>query len=95
MVTEVAAITVAAGREEEFERNMREGGGLAALAASPGVRSVKFGRGVENPSKFGFVVEWDSVEAHMAARDSESFGRFRAALGDLAAGGSMEHFELS
>jgi heme-degrading monooxygenase HmoA len=94
MVTEVAAITVAEGKEAEFEQAMREGGGLAALAASPGVRSVKFGRGIENPTKFGFVVEWDSIEAHMAARDSESFGRFREVIAPYGQGGSMEHFDL-
>lgn len=94
LVTEVAAIEVAEGSEDAFERAMRDEGGLAALAAAPGVRSVRFGRGVENASKFGFVVEWDSVEAHVAARDSEPFSRFREAIAPYGRGGSMEHFDL-
>lgn len=95
MVTEIATITVAPGSEEAFEQAMREGGGLAALSACPGVRSVQFGRGVECPEKFAFVVVWDSIEAHAAAKDTESFRTFRAAFGTMAVGGAMDHFTLS
>lgn len=94
MVTEIATITVAEGSETAFEQAMRETG-IAALSAVPGVQSVKFGRGVESPSKFAFVVEWDSIETHGAARDTESFKTFRAAMGSMGVGGSMEHFALS
>lgn len=34
------------------------------------------------------------MEAHMAARDLESFGRFRAAFGDLTIGGAMSHYTM-
>ncbi|MDE2597251.1 MAG: antibiotic biosynthesis monooxygenase [Sphingomonadales bacterium] len=94
MVTEIAAITVAQGNEAAFERAMRDEGGLAALAECPGVISVRFGRGVESPDRFGFVVEWESVEAHAAAKDTESFGRFRAAIGPWGIGGEMQHYDL-
>jgi heme-degrading monooxygenase HmoA len=93
MVTEIATIEVAAGGEDAFEQAMR-GGGVSALAACEGVRSVQFGRGVESPSKFAFVVVWDSVEAHERARASESFKRFRAAFGSHGIGGTMAHFDL-
>lgn len=94
MVTEVAAITVAPENAETFERVMREEGGLAALAASPGVISARFGRGIENPDRFGFVVEWESIAAHAAAKDSESFLRFRAAIAPYGIGGEMQHYDL-
>jgi len=94
MVTEIANITVAEGNEQAFETAMREGG-LAALMACPGVQSVRFGRGVEQPTKFAFVVEWDSVEAHAAAKDTDSFHKFRAAIGPYGIGGTMEHFALA
>ncbi|MFM5929374.1 MAG: antibiotic biosynthesis monooxygenase family protein [Novosphingobium sp.] len=93
MITEIATITISAGNEGAFEAAMRDGG-LAHLAACPGVGSVKFGRGVENPANFAFVVEWDSLEAHAAAKDTDSFRAFRAAMGTWAVGGSMEHFAL-
>lgn len=93
MVTEIANIAVAEGNEAAFEMAMREGG-LEALGACPGVASVRFGRGVESPTKFAFVVEWDSLEAHAAAKDTDSFRRFREAIGPYGIGGSMEHFQL-
>lgn len=93
MVTEIATIKVAEGREAEFEQTMR-GAAVGYLAACPGVQSVRFGQGVENPQNFTFVVEWDSVEAHIAARDCEAFGKFRGCFGDMSVGGAMEHFDL-
>ncbi|MCW1402541.1 antibiotic biosynthesis monooxygenase [Novosphingobium sp. MW5] len=94
MITEIATITVAPGQEENFEAAMRHGG-VAHLSACPGVLKVRFGRGVEDPSKFAFVVEWESMEAHEQARGTDSFAAFRAAMGAMTIGGAMEHFALS
>ena len=93
MVTEIATIEVAAGDEEPFEQAMRNGG-VGALSACEGVRSVQFGRCIESPTKFAFVVVWDSIEAHERARESESFKRFRTAFGSHGIGGTMAHFDL-
>lgn len=93
MITEIANITVAEGNEAAFDKAMRDGG-IAALSACPGVGSVRFGRGVENPSIFAFVVEWDSLAAHDAARATETFATFRAAIAPYGIGGSMQHFTL-
>lgn len=94
MITEIATIIISAGNEEAFAKAMNDVG-LAHLRACPGVGKVQFGRGVENPSNFAFVVEWDSLEAHAAAKDTDDFRAFRAAMGALAVGGSMEHFALA
>ena len=94
MITEIATITIAPGQEEAFEAAMRHGG-IGHLSACPGVLKVSFGRGVEDPSKFAFVVEWASLEAHGAARDTDAFSAFRASMGAMAIGGTMEHFALS
>ncbi len=93
MLLEIATIEIRPGAEDDFAAAMR-GGGLAHLAACTGVRKLRFGRGVEHPSNFTFLVEWDSIEAHNAARSEDSFDKFRAAFGDMAIGGSMEHFQL-
>jgi quinol monooxygenase YgiN len=93
MVTEIATVTISEGNELAFEASMRATG-LAALEACPGVISVQFGRGAENPSTFAFVVEWASVEAHEAARDTETFKAFRASFGTHGIGGTMQHFDL-
>jgi quinol monooxygenase YgiN len=50
---------------------------------------------VENPSSFAFVVEWDSLEAHAAAKETATFATFRAAFGDCAIGGTMQHYHFA
>lgn len=91
MLLEIAEIEVRPGAEDLFASAMRETG-VPHLADCEGVVSVRFGRGVENPSKFTFNVVWTSMEAHVDARNLESFGKFRAAFGDLTVGGAMSHY---
>jgi quinol monooxygenase YgiN len=70
-------------------------GGTAGLLAAPGCRSVKVLPGVENPGNALFLVEWDSVDAHTAARDSDGFKSFvQHASPFFGEGGSMQHFDL-
>jgi quinol monooxygenase YgiN len=91
MVTENAFVLIREGEEEAFEKAMRETG-IPSLAKCPGVRSARLARGVENPSKFFFIVEWDSIEAHDAARASEAFSAFgQAGLPFYGLGGGMDH----
>ncbi len=95
MHTEIAILPVRAGDEDAFLSVMNETG-IAALLACEGCNSARVGRGVENPGKFCLQLEWDSVDAHNAARDSAAFGRFKAAAGPFfgAGGGFMEHFDF-
>ena len=62
MVLEVALIDVIPGQEDEFAAAYRLG--HPVLAGTPGCRSVRMTRGIESPSRFVLLVEWDSVEAH-------------------------------
>jgi quinol monooxygenase YgiN len=52
-------------------------------------------RGVESPSRFVLLVEWDSIEAHeQNFRASDRFGRWRAAIGPFFASPPVvEHVE--
>ena len=93
MLLEIAEIEVRPGAEDQFAAAMRDQG-IPNLAACEGVVSVRFGRGVENPSKFTFNVVWTSMDAHVAARDLEAFGKFRMAFGDLTTGGAMSHYVM-
>lgn len=95
MVTEIAQITVAEGNEASFEKAMRDDGGIANLAACPGVISVRFGQGVEQPQVFAFVVEWDSIEAHAEAKQTDTFKAFSKLIMPWGIGGSMIHFKLA
>jgi heme-degrading monooxygenase HmoA len=94
MFIERAEIPVIAGKEEEFSAVMANRGS-AILAAAPGCRSVRVGRGVENPGKFILLLEWDSVEAHVALTKTPEFDTFKGLVGPYFGGTpNMEHFDM-
>lgn len=77
---EVATIKIRPGDEDAFAEAYR--GARRELAASPGFRSARMTRGVESPSTFVLLVEWESVEAHEHGfRATDRFTRWRAAIG--------------
>src|SRR3712207_5846701 len=92
MVLEVALIDVTAGQEEAFAAAYAKG--HSVVASTPGCRSVRMTRGIESPSRFVLLVEWDSVEAHVRNfRETERFTRWRAAISEFfAAPPVVEHY---
>jgi len=92
MVLEVALIDVLPSREDDFAAAYS----LAhpVLANTPGCRSVRMTRGIESPSRFVLLVEWDSIEAHVDNfRATERFGHWRGLIGPyFAAPPVVEHF---
>ncbi|HUR51560.1 MAG TPA: antibiotic biosynthesis monooxygenase family protein [Mycobacteriales bacterium] len=92
MVLEVALIDVRPGQEEGFRGSYAAG--RPGLAASPGCRSVRMTQGIETPTRFVLLVEWDSVAAHDAFRASEAFVAWRGHVGPHFAGPPrVEHFD--
>ena len=91
-VLEIADFAVLPGKEDEFAAAVREG--LAYIAATPGFRSARLTRGVESPSRFVLLIEWDSLEAHTVGfRESENFARWRSVVGPFFDGAPrVEHF---
>ncbi|MCI3279316.1 antibiotic biosynthesis monooxygenase family protein [Streptomyces cylindrosporus] len=84
MVVEHAELTVAAGREEDFEEVF--GKAREVLAEADGFRWAELLRCEERPRTFLLLVGWESVEAHMTGfRESERFGRWRALVGPFFA----------
>jgi heme-degrading monooxygenase HmoA len=80
MVLEVAHIDVVPGQEDAFAAAFRMGHPI--LAGTPGCRSVRMTRGIESPSRFVLLVEWDSVEAHLENfRNTERFVQWRQLIG--------------
>jgi len=91
---EVAMLQVKDGNSQGLITAMAEGG-TAGLLAAPGCRSVKVLPGVENPDTVLFLVEWDSAEAHAAAKSSPGFAKFiEHASPFFGGGGSMQHFRM-
>ena len=92
MVLEVALIDVQPGSESAFEAGYREAADL--VASTPGCRSMRMTRGIETPTRFVLLVEWDSVQAHEDFRSSDRFARWRELIGPHFAGPPhVEHFQ--
>jgi heme-degrading monooxygenase HmoA len=92
MVLEVALIDVIPGREEAFATAYAKA--RAIVASTPGCRSVRMTHGIETPTRFVLLVEWESIEAHTANfRGTERFGRWRGLIGPYFANPPrVEHF---
>lgn len=93
MLLERAELLAKGGGEAEMDAVMTERG-VPLLAALPGVVSVRFGRGLEDPGKFLLLVEWEDMAAHTAFTQAPVFAEFRALIMPLSRGGAMEHFEM-
>jgi heme-degrading monooxygenase HmoA len=93
MVIERAALSITPGREADFEAAFAEA--RKVISESGGFRSLRIARGVESPSTYLLLVEWDSVDAHMTEfRESEHFTRWRELIGPyFAEPPALEHFE--
>lgn len=91
MVLEVALLDVAVGAEQAFLGAYGEA--RALLASSAGLRNIRMTHGIETPTRFVLLVEWDSVEAHEVFRASERYTAWRALIGPHFAGAPrVEHF---
>jgi heme-degrading monooxygenase HmoA len=92
MVLEVALIDVTPGQEAAFAGAYRQA--HAILAGARGCRTIRMTQGIESPTRFVLLVEWDSVEAHLDNfRATERFGQWRGLIGPyFAAPPLVEHF---
>ena len=92
MVLEVALIDVHPDQEDDFAAAYAQA--RPVLVGTPGCRSVRMTRGIESPSRFVLLVEWDSVAAHEDNfRATERFGQWRGLIGPyFATPPVVEHF---
>jgi heme-degrading monooxygenase HmoA len=93
MVLEYGLIEITPGAEDDFVDAYRRARPI--LASTPGCRSVRLTRGVESPSRFVLLVEWDSIEAHeQNFRGSSRFTKWRELIGPyFASPPVVEHAE--
>ena len=79
MITEHALLRVVPGREDAFVEAMERA--KALIASSPGFRSLRVERGIEQPGCFLLLVEWENLEDHTEGfRGSDAYEEWRAAL---------------
>jgi heme-degrading monooxygenase HmoA len=92
MVLEVALIDVIPGQEAAFEQAYLSARDL--VSETPGCRSVRMTHGIERPTRFVLLVEWDSVSAHEENfRATERFTKWRGQIGLYFANPPLvEHF---
>jgi len=92
MVLEVALIDVKEGSEDDFAAAYVKARDI--LATTPGILSVRMTRGIESPSRFVLLVEWESVEAHLNNfRATDRFVQWRGLIGPYFDGAPrVEHF---
>jgi heme-degrading monooxygenase HmoA len=85
MIVERALIPITPGSEADFE---------AAMAQAKGFRSIRVTRGIESPSTYLLIIEWDTLEDHTVGfRESELFTRWRGLIGQyFAEPPSVEHY---
>ncbi|MGO9196817.1 MAG: antibiotic biosynthesis monooxygenase family protein [Acidimicrobiales bacterium] len=79
MVLEHAVLDVKPAETEGFEDAFAAA--IPLIATSPGCRSVRLERCVEQGSRYLLLVEWDSLEAHTEGfRGSPVYQQWRALL---------------
>lgn len=82
MPLEHALLSVIPGREREFEQAFREAREL--IVQQPGFLWLRLERGVEKPSTFLLLVEWERLEDHTEGfRKSADYERWKELLHDF------------
>jgi len=92
MIVERALIAVQPGSEADFEAALRQARDVVAQAK--GFRSLRVTRGIESPSTYLLLLEWDTLEDHTVGfRESDLFGQWRALIGPYFDGApAVEHY---
>jgi heme-degrading monooxygenase HmoA len=75
MMLEHVVVAVTPGQEASFETSALEA--LPILDSAVGCFGGEFRRQEEDGSKYLLLVRWESVETHMAWRETEDFQRWR------------------
>jgi len=79
VILEHAVLDVIPGREDAFESAFDEA--KAIISSMPGFRTLRLERGIEVPSRYVLLVEWDRLEDHTDGfRGSPEYERWRALL---------------
>lgn len=92
MIIERVLLPITPGREAEFEVALQEA--KQVVAQAKGFRSIRVTRGIESPSTYLLLLEWDTLEDHTVGfRESELFTQWRGLIGPFfAEAPSVEHY---
>jgi quinol monooxygenase YgiN len=83
MITEHVTLQIMPERTADFEAAMPEG-----------ASNVRLMKGHENPEKYLLLIDWESVDHHVAFTKEPGIDDFRSLIGEFMAGKpAMEHFQ--
>ena len=96
MILEHADITIAPGRNAEFEEAIQRGI-ATVISTAKGFRDAQVHRGIESPERYLLTIHWDTLENHTVDfREGPLFPAWRAIVGPFFAKPPVvEHFELA
>lgn len=79
MILEVATLDVRPGQERAFETAFTQASGM--MSQIDGYLSHRLQRGIENPSRYVLLVEWQTLEDHTVGfRQSTSYQEWKRLL---------------
>lgn len=77
-IREIGQFHIQDGKQQDFVAAFNSAVGL--ITQSEGCHGAVLRQGIESPTQFILTIEWDSVEAHQAFRDSERLAQWRAPI---------------
>jgi heme-degrading monooxygenase HmoA len=82
MVTEFAEFTAQPGMAEALRAGLLRG--LEVIRTAEGCRSARLCRGVEDPERFIYEIEWETLEDHTVRfRGGPRFAEYRSHINGL------------
>ena len=93
MVEEIAFLPIIEGKEAEFEEAIGRGIN-EILSKLSGVISINLRRGVESPSTYAFLIQWETIEDHTVGFvQSPAFDEWGLIVGSFFSGApTVEHW---
>ena len=83
MITEIAVVEIVAGRESEFESALATAV-ESVLSKAHGYLGFQLTRGIERPSVYTFLINWETLEDHTVGfRQSDLFVKWRESIGSF------------
>lgn len=94
MILERARFQIRPEAQEAFEQAFETA--RTVISQARGYHSLRLARGIEKPTEYLLLIEWDSVADHMEGfRGSQLFQRWAQLLSPhYAAPPEVEHFDL-
>ena len=95
MILEQADITIAPGKQAEFDAAIARGI-AAVISTAKGFRGARVHKGIESPERYLLLIQWETLENHTVDfRESTAFQEWRAIVGPFfAVPPTVEHFTL-